>query len=85
MAQTFRVPPTLVEFAQDLDTPLAQTIRSSESINLETVIQIRSQWGSEWATNIIDKILRDATMVYKEGDTGTLIISEWIAKAKGLV
>ena len=68
MAQTFRVPPTLVEFAQDLDTPLAQTIRSSESINLETVIQIRSQWGSEWATNIIDKILRDATMVYKESN-----------------
>jgi len=68
MAQTFRVPPTLVEFAQDLDTPLAQTVRSSESINLETVIQIRSQWGSEWATNIIDKILRDATMVYKESN-----------------
>ena len=68
MAQTFRVPPTLVEFAQELDSPLAQTVRSSESINLKTVIQIRSQWGSEWATNIIDKILRDATMVYKENN-----------------
>jgi HK97 family phage prohead protease len=68
MAQTFRVPPTLVEFAQDLDTSLAQIVRSNESINLETVIQIRSQWGSEWATNIIDKILRDATMVYKESN-----------------
>ena len=66
MAQTFRVPPTLVEFAQDLDTPLAQTIRSSESINLETVIQIRSQWGSEWATNIIDKILRDAKRIIRK-------------------
>jgi hypothetical protein len=68
MAQTFRVPPTVLEIAQGLDTPLAQTVRSSESINLETVIQIRSQWGSEWATNIIEKILRDATMVYKENN-----------------
>ena len=68
MAQTFRVPPTVLEMAQSLDTPLAQIVRSSESINLETVIQIRSQWGSEWATNIIEKILRDATMVYKENN-----------------
>lgn len=29
--------------------------------------------------------IHDDSEVYKEGDTGTLIISEWIAKAKGLV
>ena len=66
MSQTFRVPPTILEMAQGLDTPLAQVVRSQEAIDLETVIQIRSQWGSEWAVNIIEKILRDATLVYKE-------------------
>ena len=66
MAQTFRVPPTILEMAQGLDTPLAQMVRSSEAIDLETVIKIRSQWGSEWAINIIEKVLRDAALVYKE-------------------
>ena len=66
MAQTFRVPPTILEMAQGLDTPLAQMVRSSEAIDLETVIKIRSQWGSEWAINIIEKVLRDAALVYTE-------------------
>ena len=66
MAETYRVPKSVVEMAQAIDTPLAATVRGQEAINLETVIQIRSQWGSDWAENIIDKVLRDATLVYKE-------------------
>lgn len=66
MAETYRVPKAVLEMAQTLETPLAAIVRGQESINLETVIQIRSQWGSDWAENIIDKVLRDATLVYKE-------------------
>ena len=68
MAETFRVPKAVMEMAQELDTPLSKIVRESDAVNLETVIQIRSQWGSEWAKNIIEKILRDAKMVYKENN-----------------
>ena len=68
MAETFRVPKAVMEMAQELNTPLSKIVRESDAVNLETVIQIRSQWGSEWAENIIEKILRDAKMVYKENN-----------------
>lgn len=66
MAETYRLPKAVLEMAEGLDTPLAQAVRSQDIVTLETVIQIRSEWGSEWANNIIEKVLRDANLVYKE-------------------
>ena len=65
MAQTYQIPNAVLDQALSLETELALEIRRSSSVDLSTVMQIRDQWGSEWAKNICDKITRDATQIYK--------------------
>jgi len=66
MAETFRIPNAVRDIAQGYDTPLALQVRTQESIDLETVIQIRSQWGSEWAQKIIDQLSAKSALLKSE-------------------
>jgi len=67
MAETYRVPPTVLVEAEKILLPVAEEIRNNKPLTLEQVATIRDSWparnGRMWAFNICDKVAKRASVV----------------------
>lgn len=60
MAEIYRIPKNVREEASQLDSKIAEEVRNSSALTLESVIKVRDSWGLDngkhWADNIVGKI-----------------------------
>lgn len=77
MAETYRAPKALQEQALTLEeSPIVLRVRANESLSLADVVEIRDTWGSDWAKNIVDNVIRDLTQAYKSPKENRMAIAE---------
>jgi len=73
MAEMYRIPKNVQQEAIELDSKIAEEVRNSEALTLESVIKVRDSWGkqhgSNWATNICAQLENRAlTLLTSEED-----------------
>lgn len=73
MAEIYRIPKNVREEASKLDSKIAEEVRNSSALTLESVIKVRDSWGLDngkhWANNIVGKIEARALTLLEPEET----------------
>ena len=73
MAEIYRIPKNVREEASKLDSKIAEQVRNSSALTLESVIKVRDSWGLDngkhWASNIVSKIEARALTLLEPEET----------------
>lgn len=73
MAEIYRIPKNVREEALQLESKIAEEVRNSSALTLESVIKVRDSWGLDngkhWADNIVRKIEARALALLEPEET----------------